>query len=157
MDYRERSELSIWKVQYVERVSRKVPVKLFQSLFNFFARNLHFFVRYTSARETVFFCLTYRGLLNVISRYFKKKFERKIFNSVVGFFSLSWNCPCAVFTGLESCWCLVFYIVGVTAVRKPEVAGWNPAIYHIFLRLFRYSLTRSHFPTTKKGVFPTKI
>ena len=38
------------------------------------------------------------------------------------------------------------HMSGVTAVRKPEVAGSNRAIDH-FLRLFRYSLTRSYFST----------
>ena len=49
------------------------------------------------------------------------------------------------------------YVPCVTAVRKPEVAGWNPSIANV-LNMFRRDLsTHSHFLTTKNTVFSTKF
>ena len=90
-------------------------------------------------------------LLFVIFRR-KTFFEMKIFNSVVGVFfnEIAYDAQAQ----LVSC---IIQASRVTAVRKPELTVSDPAVDHTFLRLFRYSLTRSYFLTTRNSVFSTKI
>ena len=59
----------------------------------------------------------------------------KTFNSVVGiFFPFPKNAQDAQTLNLQSCllmYCII-HVLGVTAIRKPEVEGSNPVIDHMF-------------------------
>ena len=62
----------------------------------------------------------------------RKSFGRKIFNSVVGvFYSFSWKCPWRAECKPAKLVSRKIQVSSVTAVRKPEVVGSNPAIDHI--------------------------
>ena len=64
----------------------------------------------------------------------KKFFGRKIFNSVGGIFFpfLEQRMTRRLFVSAESLVSCITEVSGVNAVRKPELAGSNPAIDHIF-------------------------
>ena len=51
---------------------------------------------------------------------------------------------------LESC---IIHVSAVAADANPEVAGSNPAVEHIFCKIFRCSLAHSYFIKAKKNRF----
>ena len=79
----------------------------------------------------------------------KNFFERKIFNSVVGVFFLSLKLPMT--RKVQACRVGVLYKTSVGCYRGSEAGGggFKSRYQPHFLRVFRYSMTRSYFSTTK--------